>query len=202
MSVGSADAGVRCYHDSRLHLDVVILFPGHLYITSELEYISTVLGTCIAVCLYDQARCFGGMNHFMLPRQSDGVMAPGRNRHRYGEHAMRDLLEGMQARGALREDLCAMVFGGGRVNGDRHHIGVQNRDYAIAFLQALSIPVQVEHTGGKRGRQVLFDPRCGHARVRAIQQIPDQPEREAAIIRQALAPERVQDNQPLQNPPV
>ncbi len=192
--------GIHRYHDARLLLDVVILLPGHLYVTTDLEYISTVLGTCVGVCLYDTARCFGGMNHFLLPEARRRKPGEGTSSHRYGTNAMADLLAAMDARGSDRRNLRAKVFGGARVNGDQHGIGRQNRDFAIRFLRDQQIEVLLEHTGGNLARQVLFDPRCGHARVRTAgtRALPDGARQEAAFIRRALAPDTLRENQPLQ----
>lgn len=195
---GDSASGIRRYHDPRLLLDVAILLPGYIYITTHLEYVSTVLGTCIGVCLYDVERCFGGMNHFLLPAAHSTGRVTSANRHRYGSHAMADLLAGMHARGARRESLRAKVFGGARVNGDRHQIGRQNRDCAVRFLHAHGIEVVVEHTGGHHARQVLFDPRCGHARMRnaGAGVVPDGDPQETAYIQHALEPASLRRNLP------
>lgn len=196
------EAGVRRYHDARLHLDVVVLLPGFIYLTTELEYISTVLGTCIAVCLYDRERGFGGMNHFLLPQPGHGEIPAVSRENRYGNYAMSALLAGMQARGSNCNHLVAKMFGGAWVHGDRHGIGAMNRRLALDFLRDHGISLLGEHTGGNRAQQVLFDARCGHARVRVYEDsaIPDASPQEEAFIRRALDPTAVQANQPLQNP--
>ena len=53
------------------------------------EVLSTVLGSCVAVCLWDPTAKVGGMNHFLLPAapgQGDAKML------RYGAHAMEVLI--------------------------------------------------------------------------------------------------------------
>ena len=43
------------------------LKPGYIVIANKPTVISTVLGSCVSVCLYDRKRSAGGMNHFQLP---------------------------------------------------------------------------------------------------------------------------------------
>ena len=56
------------------------LYPGQVFVTREPIVISTILGSCAAVCLWDRHKKAGGMNHYLLP---DG-QADGANRLRYG----------------------------------------------------------------------------------------------------------------------
>ena len=68
--------------------EVVTIHPGEYFATADDTIISTVLGSCIAVALYDPRSCVGGLNHFMLP----GEVAPDeitRNPNaKYGMYAM------------------------------------------------------------------------------------------------------------------
>ena len=40
--------------------------PGAWFVDSE-KPLSTLLGSCVAVCLFDPVLKIGGINHFMLP---------------------------------------------------------------------------------------------------------------------------------------
>ena len=77
--------------------------------------ISTLLGSCVAVCLYDPAVGVGGMNHFMLPnmrKREDGIDVDSLLS---GDYAMEVLLNGIIARGGARHRLKAKAFGGGTI---------------------------------------------------------------------------------------
>src|SRR5579862_7121055 len=50
----------------------VYLLPGQLHASAEPCQISTILGSCVAVCLFDRTRLTGGMNHFLLPNSRQG----------------------------------------------------------------------------------------------------------------------------------
>lgn len=122
--------------------------------------ITTVLGSCIAVCLVDVARRRAGMNHFVLPKTTGSVGSL-----RYGEDATVHLIRLMESDGSRRHHLQAKVFGGGRVLnvGDTDDIGTTNARTAFAVLRDARIPVVAENTGGAYGRVVkLF---CGTGTV-------------------------------------
>src|ERR1700728_1294333 len=84
------------------------LYPGQVFVTAEPMTISTILGSCAAVCLWDMHKRAGGMNHYLLP---DGPNE-GLNRLRYGNVANPDLLEKILALGCEIRHLRAKIFGG------------------------------------------------------------------------------------------
>ena len=143
--------------------ETIYLHPGQLYTASHATLVSTILGSCVAVCLWDPASRIGGMNHFLLPAGKGP---------RYGNEAMTQLLEQLTGRGAFVARMVAKVFGGACVipgfTGSRQAIGTQNVEAALRFLAAHSIPVRGEQTGGQRGRKLLFHTGTGQAYVKEI----------------------------------
>jgi len=143
--------------------ECVYVHPGRIYVASHDALVSTILGSCVAVCLWDPLARVGGMNHFLLPTGKGS---------RYGAGAMPELIEAMVARGALVARIVAKVFGGACVLdafvGAQKSIGTQNAEVAIRFLAAHSIPVRVDQTGGRRGRKLLFHTGTGQAYVKEI----------------------------------
>jgi chemotaxis protein CheD len=141
----------------------VYLHPGQIYAASHAALVSTILGSCVAVCLWDPGARVGGMNHFLLP------LGKG---PRYATDAMTQLIEDMTKRGAFVARMVAKVFGGACVieqfTGSRKAIGEQNADAARRFLAEHSIPVRAEQTGGRRGRKLLFHTGTGQAYVKDI----------------------------------
>lgn len=141
----------------------VYVHPGQIHVAAHATLVSTVLGSCVAVCLWDPVARVGGMNHFLLPTGKGP---------RYGNEAMTLLLEEMTSRGAFVARIVAKVFGGACVipgfTGERKAIGTMNTEAALQFLAAHSIPVRAEQTGGKRGRKLLFHTGTGQAYVKEI----------------------------------
>ena len=123
--------------------------------------LDTVLGSCIATCLYDPVAGIGGMNHFMLP---DGADPENPTSTRYGVNAMELLISHLMKLGADRRRFQAKVFGGGHVLKIRESLdGVPQRniDFARRFLETEQIPVIREDVGGYQPRRVLFHTHTG-----------------------------------------
>ena len=87
----------------------VFLLPGEFSFSRKPGQISTLLGSCISIIIYDTKNKWAGMNHFMLPEYRDGGMAPGK----FGDSATESLLKAAKAAGSKPEDWVASVYGGG-----------------------------------------------------------------------------------------
>ena len=138
---------------------VTVLQGEYRVSTSPTVVFSTVLGSCIAACIYDDQVGVGGMNHFLLASStaSDSVNA------RYGIHAMELLINGIMKKGARRENLKAKVFGGAKMSANLSDIGASNADFVQRFLRDESIPVISSSVGGTSARRVRFHPTTGAA---------------------------------------
>ncbi|QDT61523.1 Chemotaxis protein methyltransferase [Stieleria bergensis] len=143
------------------------IIVGEVKAANTPVWITTLLGSCIAACLYDEKVNVGGMNHFLLP---DG--AGTRNCSSYGIHAMELLINEIMSLGGERSRLKAKVFGGGNVvKGMRrtNSIGQRNTEFIKEFLRVESIPIESELLGCDSGLMVQFFPMSGRARVRPVE---------------------------------
>jgi chemotaxis protein CheD len=136
------------------------LFPGTIF-AEPFEYqVSTVLGSCVAVCLWDHVTRRGGMNHMMLPLwNGEGLATP-----KYGNIAMEKLLGKVLAIGCRREYLVAKVFGGANVSGtglEVFMIGDRNITLAFQMLEEFRIPVVAKDVGGRVGRKIIMNTETG-----------------------------------------
>ncbi|HEX2974864.1 MAG TPA: chemotaxis protein CheD, partial [Bacteroidales bacterium] len=53
------------------------LYPSTLFVSREPVIVNTILGSCVAVCLYDTLLKYGGINHYMLPLwNGQGLASP------------------------------------------------------------------------------------------------------------------------------
>lgn len=165
-----ATASSRSYFDARFDALVHPVAPGaHAINGKASEMLSTVLGSCIAVCLRDEKKRIGGLNHFMLPALADGQV---QNRHAmlYGDTAMEVLINALMRAGCDRRNLEAKVFGGARIAAayDQSAIGERNAQFAVDFLCHEGITVKSRDTGGSSPRRVLFEPWSGRVLVQHI----------------------------------
>lgn len=151
--------------DSGLAKPEHMVLPGAFYCAVEPTILSAVLGSCVAVCLWDHGRRAGGMSHFALPRAPEGE----RSMH-YGDVAIDCIREGLLRLGALTRELQARVFGGADVlaSSCQPSVGAANVALALERLRHYGIPVAARRTRGKRGRLIKFHTGTGEVVVRPV----------------------------------
>ena len=129
--------------------------------------ISTVLGSCVAVCLWSPRLIVGGMNHYMLPRGGGEPEASPR----YGDTALVLLLARLHALGSRTDELEARIYGGASVLPALQavsHLGADNVVLARQWLRLERIPVVDEDVLGASARRVLFDVGTGRTHVNTL----------------------------------
>jgi chemotaxis protein CheD len=143
----------------------VSLMQGDIHFSADPKVLVTVLGSCVAVCLWDKLRGIGGMNHFVLPTDRSGEKST-----RYGDVAIDELQAGLLRLGCRLPDLQAKVFGGAAVLpfGGGQTVGQNNVQLALERLRRDHIRVTAQRTGGTLGQQVRFHTRTGEVFVRYI----------------------------------
>lgn len=151
------------YFDNHFQREVVTIYPGEFYSTKENEMISTVLGSCVSIVLYDEKNCVGGINHFMLAKDSSNSENQDENKKlgKFGEYAIDLLIEDLKQKGGEIENFEAKVFGGGNIFNMPDvdsQVGNVNSKFAFEYLQKLNIPVVKSDTGGILPRKIFFDP--------------------------------------------
>ncbi len=134
----------------------MFLLPGQVVTAEKETLISTLLGSCVAICLHDPLTKIGGMNHYLLPE----VLGNEKPSPRYGVFAVPQLIKEMDRKGADIYQLQAKVFGGGNVVADNRigeSIGRRNVELAEKLLKENGIWVVRRDVGGERGRKITFD---------------------------------------------
>ncbi len=141
------------------------LMPGELCCERTQQYLGTVLGSCVAVCLWDSRLHFGGMNHFLLPnRPSNGELS-----NKFGDVAVPRLIDGMIEQGSALRHLQAKLFGGAYVlqAGDpAFAVGRRNVEVAVAELRKRGIPILSSCLSGTQGLVIRQCTECGDVWVR------------------------------------
>jgi chemotaxis protein CheD len=123
---------------------------------------TTILGSCVAACIRDPVAGVGGLNHFLLPGNDNGVR--GTEVERYGVHLMELLVNGLMKMGARRDRLEAKLFGGAKMMERLSDIGKLNASFAEDFLKHEGIRLVGGSLGGEQGRRIQFWPVSGRAR--------------------------------------
>lgn len=146
----------------------IFLLPGEYCVASKPTRIATLLGSCVAVCLWDRWKKVAGMNHFLLPTgpQSDCATT------RYGDVAIDLLIKSMAQFGSKPQTLNAQIFGGGAVvehlTSVGSDIGQKNIKLAKSKLAKYGIRIVNQDIGGNQGRKIYFDSTTGQVTVKMI----------------------------------
>ena len=136
----------------------------HAVGTRPTQVISTILGFCVAVCLWDETAGIGGMNHILLPDDAGGRIGA----LSFGASDMERLVNALLKEGADRRRFQAKMFGGAAIVAGLSDIGARNASFVRGFLKADGIPLVSDSVGGTRARQVRFWPQSGRAQVRFV----------------------------------
>ena len=145
---------------------------GEYHASKKPVVIHTLLGSCVSVCLIDEKRRIGGMNHILLPGRAD--MRHFDEPARYGINAMELLINRILALGGNRRQLAAKVFGGGNVISSipsDKAVGKKNVDFILEFLRLEGIRILKKDVGGTDTRKIYFHTDTGKVYLKRISSI-------------------------------
>ncbi|MEM6386756.1 MAG: chemotaxis protein CheD [Pseudomonadota bacterium] len=134
--------------------------------------VSTILGSCISICLWDPVARVGGMNHLLLPavKQENEKLSAG-------ALDMDLLINEMMPLGAERPRLRAKIFGGSSMLNGRTDIGKRNAEFARSYLANEGIPCDAEDVGGTKARRLKYWPATGIAKMRLVDEAVPEPQK-------------------------
>ncbi len=143
------------------------LLPGGIKFSKKPMEITTLLGSCVAVCLWDSKLGQGGINHYMMPFwNGTGLSSP-----KYGNIAIEKLIASMNYIGSRNENIVAKVFGGASVlnSGETiFNIGERNIVIQDQILKEYGIEVVAKSLGGDRGRKLIFNTSTGVVKMKYV----------------------------------
>jgi chemotaxis protein CheD len=152
--------------DAPVERERMYLHPGHSFIATAPTLVTTILGSCVSVCFWDETGALGAITHYLLPKP---ISAAG-DAARFGTTAIEQVVGELRRRGA--GSLSAKVFGGSAMNSalaaTGRDLGTQNVAVAMEALAAMGIPILAADTGGAIGRKLLFQTDDGTAWVKLI----------------------------------
>lgn len=129
------------------------LYPSSLFADASAHMVDTVLGSCVALCLYDTKLNIGGINHYMLPLwNGEGLASP-----KFGNIANEKLLEKILRLGGTKPNLVAKIFGGANQIGSVINVGERNIQIARDQMNTMGIKIIAENTGGHIGRKLRYN---------------------------------------------
>ena len=130
--------------------------------------ITYALGSCIGICLYDPQIKLAAMVHIMLPINME---AGRKNTFKYADTGIRETLNQMVAKGAVKGRITAKIAGGARMfevnGGTLGSIGERNSESVHQVLRRENIRLLWEDVGGKVARTMEFDSATGNGIIRS-----------------------------------
>jgi chemotaxis protein CheD len=136
---------------------------GCLSVSNEQNAVlTTFVGSCVAVSIYEPMAKIGGLAHVMLPDSGGKNLATVGAEAKYADHAIEILWEKMIKLGAKKEHLSAKLVGGARTFSDENgaannslfNIGDRNCTRIRSLLSSYKIPIVAEDVGSTQGRWV------------------------------------------------
>jgi len=129
--------------------------------------ITYALGSCVAICIYDNLRRVGGLAHILLPEAFGDV--GGKNIYKFADTAIEELIWNMEKCGCVRLHLTAKIAGGANMFASTgKSIGERNVESVKKELQRLRVRIVAEDTGANYGRTAVFNPEDGSLTVKTI----------------------------------
>lgn len=161
-------------------VEIININVGELYVAVELAKIMTLLGSCVAVCIWDSKLRIGGMNHYLLPHSADKKSKEISKcecikDYRYGCASTEALIQRLYFAGVKKGKLVAKIFGGGEVmynDGLKKplgkSVGINNIALAVEFLSERGIPIVAKDVGGTDARKIIFNTETGQVLVKRL----------------------------------
>ncbi len=144
---------------------------AEMKVVEKSDTLITVVGSCIALCLWDKTTSTGGMVHIMMPEHDGDNVEP---KGKYANTAIETLLNEMIKNGCNKENLIARIIGGASMFNNKDntmngaYIGEKNSRIVKKYLHKFNIPIKSEDIGGTSGRRIAFDPSSGEITIKAL----------------------------------
>ncbi len=170
----------------KAHLPIYYLKAGELFIMDKPAMISTLLGSCIAVTLFNPRLHVAGICHALLPRCKkkvyrntiddllDGECQKCTDAFKYADCAVSMMIESFWRFGVKPEETEARLFGGAKMMSGGQTldkslaVGDQNVNVARKVLANCRLKLKSTETGGTAGRKILFNTNTGEITCQLI----------------------------------
>ncbi len=133
---------------------------GEMKVAKNPTILKTVLGSCVALILYDKVQRIGGMAHIFLPNKKENT--PNEPDSKYANTAVRALLYEVINLGAKKNNIFAFIVGGGNIfkslkKSNQPTVAELNIKVTQESVRAESIPLLGCDVGRDNGCKVMFD---------------------------------------------
>lgn len=156
--------------DSRKDPDESFVHPGFGVVRRNINKLWTVVGSSVAITIFDRELKMGGLTHYTRPRRE----SPKISNAFYAAPAIIWLLRQFDALGSQRHNLEAQLIGGAWCDVHPDYIpGIHDENVAVGLeiLHKSKVWVSSMDVGGTRGRKVVFNPRNGESAIAKVSNI-------------------------------
>jgi len=155
----------------------VFLKPGELYISDIPTIVSTILGSCVSMTIFNKRLKTGGICHAMLPKspytKEHSVLEYGI--FRYVDSSILYMLKKFEAMGISKDEMEVKILGGAdvidRINDDIASIGQKNIEIAMETIRNERLKLMISDVGGSLGRKIHFYTHTGKILLKRINSV-------------------------------
>ncbi len=164
--------------DMPAHLPVVTLKPAELFISERPVIVRTVLGSCVAVTMFDRKLGVSAICHALLPEgdeRSSAFDVQTSGPYKYVKTVIPIMLQRLRNYGVEQKNLEIKLFGGADMlvtetgNPNLLPVGKANIHAVLQIMKAQKLNVVVSDVGGNVGRKILFYTHTGEVLLKRIQ---------------------------------
>ena len=142
-----------------------MIISEEIFVPEEATEIVTMVGSSVAITIFDRSKKIGGLLHFLEP-QWNGF---GIQSCKYGDIGTEELIEKFISNGSKKENLIANIVGGATIGGfnvDTLPIGIRNVQSAKKILDREDIAVDNVEIGKELGRYISFNSFTGGIKIK------------------------------------
>lgn len=145
-----------------LQMEIIKVAISDLKTSQEPNSLQTILGSCIAICLWDPESKIGSLAHALLPSIEFSSKKASNNPKKYVDSLIPLQLSELRSKGVLKKNLVAKLVGGANMFSEvipdsDNHVGKKNARKAIEILGEHNIPILAKDTGNFFGRNITFN---------------------------------------------
>jgi len=161
--------------DNHTEFTQIYLKPGGIYISEKPALVSTLLGSCVSVTMFNPRLKTGAICHGLLP-SCRGKKPCEKFCHegiRFVDCSIMRMLGWFGQNGVARGEIEVKVFGGSDmiVGGDmtsKATVGQQNISMAFHILGKEMLRIAASDVGGSRGRKIIFSTLSGEVLLKHL----------------------------------
>ncbi len=165
--------------DLLFHFPLKHLEPRECFVTLTPTLVSTILGSCVAITIFDPVICVGGISHAFLPVLEE-YPEDDAEACRFVDSSIYHLLSQLRRHRVDQSRLEVKIFGGSEVllpaeantlaaHGHiRQTVGSRNVTVARQVLASHGLRVTAQDVGGNQGRKLFFLTHTGGVWIKRL----------------------------------